>query len=546
MVFCPTYKMNRIILIAILFLAFGNFSSAQEVSMVDSLKKVLNNSIDDTTKVNTLNAIAEENVYIDHEKIYDYAQQALEISEDIGYKKGIAQSFNNLGTYYRTKGIYDESIDYYFSALEIMEELDDINGIARCYNLIGILYYYLGNYHLSLEYYMMALDINQQQNDKKWIAGNSNNIGMIYQRQEQYEKALEFYMKSLEMNTELGFKNWIANNYGNIGSLYQLMNNPESLNWFKKRLWLNEEQKDTAGIAQSYFLIGNYYVAEGRFEDAILYLQKSYNLAFISGSLTALSSSTEKLSASHAQLKNFSDALMFEKQNKIYDDSLQLFSNTEKITRLQMQYQHKNDQQINKLRYERSKIIQVMFAAGLFLILIFIVAIYSWQRIKSRHNKLEESKLMLGNKLLHEELEFKEKMLQDNIKYLLSINELLTETIGKFNIIKSDSKPENQHIIKDIISHLQSGMNDDIWEEFELRFNQIHKDFYKTLNTQFPELSANDKKLCAFLKLNMNTKEISSITSLSIKSIETARSRLRKKLNIQDKSIGLSEFLNDI
>lgn len=524
----------------------SRLAPGQEQIRIDSLKNMLNYPLPDTNRVQLLNEIAEEHLYIEHKKIFDYAQQALEISQSIGYPKGIAESYNNLGTYYRAKGIYDESIDYYFNSLEIMEQLNDLNGIGRCYNLIGILYFNLENFDLSLEYYNMALEINYQQNDRKWIAGNSNNVGMIYARKKEYEKAMEFYLKSLEMNIELGHKNWIANNYGNIGELYQLMDNPLSLEYFKRRLKIKEEQNDTDGIAASNLLIGNYFVEEALLQDAILYLRKAYDLSLISRSLSILNRASGKLSEAYVGLNNFEVALEFEKLNKIYSDSLKLSANTEKITRLQMNYKHNKDQQIDRLKYENSRLVQTLVAVALFFILIFILLIYNQQRIRARQHKLEQTKLLMANKLLQEELEFKEKMLQDNINYLLNINELLTNIVDRFNEIKSISKPENQKFIKDIIENIQTGINDDFWEEFELRFNQIHKDFYQKLNEHFPDLSSNEKKLCAFLKLKMTSKDISSITSMSIKSIDTARSRLRKKLNIIDKSLGLPEFFNKL
>jgi DNA-binding CsgD family transcriptional regulator len=73
----------------------------------------------------------------------------------------------------------------------------------------------------------------------------------------------------------------------------------------------------------------------------------------------------------------------------------------------------------------------------------------------------------------------------------------------------------------------------------------VHNDFYDKLNEKFPNLSANEKRLCAFLRLNMSTKEISAITYQSINSITVARSRLRKKLEL-DSDENLISFLESI
>jgi DNA-binding CsgD family transcriptional regulator len=159
---------------------------------------------------------------------------------------------------------------------------------------------------------------------------------------------------------------------------------------------------------------------------------------------------------------------------------------------------------------------------------------------------LEQKKLQLENNLLKEELLFKGIDFQDNVKYLLIKNELITSISERLTREKPFFLKENQKIIEEVIIELQSNSNNDILDEFELRFNQVHVDFNEKLNKYAPDLTANDKKLCAFLKLKMSTKEISSITGQSISSIETARTRLRKKLKIQNKETSLQDFLENL
>jgi len=107
-------------------------------------------------------------------------------------------------------------------------------------------------------------------------------------------------------------------------------------------------------------------------------------------------------------------------------------------------------------------------------------------------------------------------------------------------------KKENQLLIKSIIEDLENTQEDSVWEEFETRFHQVHNKFYEKLNETHPNLSPNERKLCAFLRLNMSTKEISSITGQSFRSIEVARTRLRKKLNLTNSDIGLIEYLSGL
>ncbi len=538
--------MIRNIAASILFIILCIHLNAQDQHSVDSLTQLLDRHMADTVKINLTNRIASDYMYINPEKIYDFANDALKQSEKINYKKGIAQAFNNLGIYYRTKGVYDFAIDYTFNSLSIMEDIKDSKGIARCYNLIGIIYYYLENYDLSLEYYNKALALNKEQNDSKWTAGNYNNVGMIYEKKGDYKKALEYYFKSLEANIELGNQNWIANNYGNIGSLYLEMNNDKSIGYFRKRLAINIDQDDFAGLSRSKYLIGKYFISKKEFDSAIIYLQSSYEVADSIGSLLNLSNSSHQLSLAWAGKNDYEEALKYQKLYKSYSDSLKIQDNAQKITRIEMQYKYHKDQQLNELQYQQARLILISFAVGLLLLVLAIILIITKQRARIKQHKMEQKKLGVEKKLLQEELLFKNQLLKDNINYLLVKNELITSVSEKLISGKSRFEKENQKILEDIFQELQAGITGETWEEFELRFNQVHTDFYRNLNIQFPNLSASDKKLCAFLRLGMATKEISSIMKLPVRSVETARSRLRKKLNLVNNKTNLTDFLSKL
>ncbi len=518
----------------------------QDQNYIDSLLLKLNDPISDTSRINLLNKIAADLIYVNSEKIYDYSMQALELSEEKNYKKGIAESYNNLGIFFRTQGVYDLAIDYSYNSLEIMEEINDVNGIARCYNLIGIIYYLLENEELSLQYYNQALEINIKQNDKKWISGNSNNIGMIYERMGEYSKSLQYYLKSLETNIELNNRNWIANNYANIGSLYQKMGNPKCIDYFFKQLEIKMEQGDGGGISSANHLIGKYYNSQADFNKALPYLITGYHIADSVRSLYLASNIAQQLSISYAAVMNYKEAFHFHEIFKQLNDSLKFQENSQKIIRLEMQYQFRKDQQLKDLEYQKTELFQIAIAMVLVLLIVFILMLFGRQRAKVKRQNLAQEKLQIENRSLQEDLRYKDKQLQDNVNYLVNKNELITTISEKLIEIKPTIKRENEQIINDVILELQSSIDTDIWKEFELRFNQVHSDFYNILNYKFPNLSANDKKLCAFLRLNMTTKDISSITGQSISSIETARTRLRKKLNITNSDINLSDFLNKI
>ncbi|MEZ5084562.1 MAG: hypothetical protein R2750_14145 [Bacteroidales bacterium] len=130
------------------------------------------------------------------------------------------------------------------------------------------------------------------------------------------------------------------------------------------------------------------------------------------------------------------------------------------------------------------------------------------------------------------DLDYKNKELTNNVMYLLKKNEFILSISDKLKNSRYYFKPENRKLIDEIIHDVEQSTSQDVWKDFEVRFQEVHTDFYDKLAEKYPDLSPNELRLCAFLRLNMSTKEISAITFQSPKSITMARFRLRKKMDI--------------
>ncbi len=85
----------------------------------------------------------------------------------------------------------------------------------------------------------------------------------------------------------------------------------------------------------------------------------------------------------------------------------------------------------------------------------------------------------------------------------------------------------------------------EFWSVFERNFDLIHEHFFRNLRSRYPTLTPGDLKFCALLRLNLSTKEIASFTNLTIRGVETARYRLRRKLDLPE-GASLVRFLIDL
>ena len=120
---------------------------------------------------------------------------------------------------------------------------------------------------------------------------------------------------------------------------------------------------------------------------------------------------------------------------------------------------------------------------------------------------------------------------------IIKKNEFLNSIKDKLK--KSDENPQIKSVIRTIDRNIN---NVDDWKFFENAFNNADKDFLKNVKEKHPDLSANDLRLCAYLRLNLSSKEIAPLLNISVRSVEVKRYRLRKKMNLAHEA-GLTEYI---
>ena len=164
---------------------------------------------------------------------------------------------------------------------------------------------------------------------------------------------------------------------------------------------------------------------------------------------------------------------------------------------------------------------------------------------KIRHRETRRLRVLAGE--LQQEVEQKSAELLTQTSFIIQKNELIL----RIKDIVDDFYSKNKinallPLYHKINSLLNNNMNsEDDWKMFLIKFEEKHTGFFKKMKALYPQLTNNDLRLCACLKLNLETKEIASLMNLSIRAVENSRYRLRKKLNIQP-SQNLNEFFLEI
>lgn len=167
--------------------------------------------------------------------------------------------------------------------------------------------------------------------------------------------------------------------------------------------------------------------------------------------------------------------------------------------------------------------------------------------LKKEAEATEKQIIKLQTEKLQVELAGKNRELANSATSLVYKNELLQKLSQEILKLKdTNGKPLSEEQLRKIQKVIDEGMNDERdWNLFESSFNEAHESFFKKLKVNHPDLIPNDLKLCAYLRLNMSSKEMASLLNISLRGVEIRRYRLRKKLEIpHDKN--LVEFLMEL
>lgn len=173
------------------------------------------------------------------------------------------------------------------------------------------------------------------------------------------------------------------------------------------------------------------------------------------------------------------------------------------------------------------------------------------QRLSYLHSleldRNEKEIISLKNENLEAELHYKNKELATKTMHLVDRGRLLLDIKDELNNrIKKMNAPDLTYQFRSVFKLLSdTEKNDDDWNNFAIYFDEVHNNFLSTMKAKFPALSSTDLKLCAYLRLNLSSKEIAQLLNISLKGVEISRYRLRKKLQLSTE-VNLYDFLIDM
>jgi len=491
-----------------------------------------------------------------------------------------------------------KAIEYYGNAYEIAFHEKDVFSQAEALLHLGMCTYG-SSISQGMEYALRAMDLYKQfELTDPYIAQEGRSkclqlISTIQSRQGKFREAINLSKEAIN-----GFPNGNDSTgtliliYRSLGNAYDALKiNDSSVYYHRLALQENIKSKFETYLPGSYLSVARIEIRNKNKNAALELLDTAYRIAEKSRNrqamvltllekaewettfnnddvtaenycLTALALSQkfsdgffavktlDKLIQIKERKKQFDEALKYEKQQISIKESMASYEKQKALEMLQMQFNvSEKDRKLHLVEQENEiiKLTNILLWGGIAIIVIIAVAVIQFLRkINNRNKQLLQTKEALMQ-AIEEQKRLKEMQLQNDIDHkesqlsalalqMLRKNELLQELNEK---IEQQSQPEARQLINRELHREKE------WDDFNLYFESLNKNFFSRLKEAFPEITPNDLRICALIKMNMSIKEMAGIMNISADSVKTARYRLRKKLQLNTED-NLTEFLMNL
>ena len=574
--------MNRTyrILLIILFAA-GQFCPGFAGNHVaDSLFRELYKANDLSKKIHIYLAISKAFQRTDPDSSLIVWKKAQILAHTLNSDKELGDVYFQAASFEVSRNHLDRAFNNFLLAIKYYGGAGDQDQIVRAKAMLGNICLARDSIASAMSYYMEVIDfLSKKEKTGSLLPNTLNNVGGIYIDAEEYSTAMHYYSKAIQLLVKIGDEESTINPLLNLGEAYISIGNLEQARYYITRAatltkkygisidevsalmsmghLLVKEKKYPAALDTLYrgieafrnvshgysgpkniqysvlvVLIGETWMAAGNYDTAYRYSLEGYRIAKEMNQIKQSMLAAKLLSLIHKHWSHPDSALYY---YSIYMDCYENLSksrNLRAVKLMEIRQEFENRQKENELQITLAQsnehiTLVISVACVAVFIAVILILILMLKLEKQRKRQVETEK-----KSLHETLDFQNKELTTNVIYLARLNELVLSIAEKLENLDLEPDSKNSGIVKSIIGELKLTSSTDTWKEFEVRFQNVHIDFYKRLSERFPDLSPNELKMCAFLRLNMSTKEISSITYQSQDSIRMARSRLRQKLGI--------------
>ena len=506
------------------------------------------------------------------EIIKPFLVKALELFRSAGNYKGLADTYNNLGSYFNYINDYKTSILYYDSALVVFHQLGDKKGEAAVLNYIGIVYQDMGEFNKAIDYTLKGLVIRKSTNDHMGIVYSFLNVGNIFLAGGQPERAIKYYQEGLDYSDHEDLEppamtfNVLGKAYLQLGNLekageYLLPGNNGMINKFPDELLIARlyEARNQPDSAEKYFRkvyndpwaqgkedrqaqalagISRILKTKGNFQEAKMLAIKSYTTTGFLSKLT-IAEAAGILADLYEHEGDQKNALSYYKvkhdildsiANQNYQNKLAYFETSSEIEKVQNRMQTLSVQkELQEKLYKQEKLLKNILIGIAILILsasFFVIRnIYSSRKkILAQNELLDEQNKQVSKAL--EELKLAQKQLVQ-VEKMASLGELTAgiahEIQNPLNFVNNFSDV-NAELLDELEQDMQNGkIENAVKLSKDIRENEMK------INLHGKKADAIIKSMLQHSRTNSGIKEPTDLNALAEEYLRLSYHGLRAK-----------------
>jgi tetratricopeptide (TPR) repeat protein len=460
-----------------------------------------------------------------------------------------------------SEGNYSEAFQYAIKMIEKVETIDDKQLLFKIFNLMGTLYSYIQNYNGAESYYERAAEyVSPEQIEYDQLYNNKYRILFLKGEIQTAVQAFERMIPVLEAKQDTAS---LITFYLNLGACYSVNQEiNKAFQCFRASMELANTIDNDKFKTAIYQNLGNCHYSIKDYKRSFQYLSKAKELAHKNNNLEQLSYVLHSLSTLFDEQNKIDSAYYYLRKYEILKDRL---NNHPKMAEVYQSYVSVlTESSESKLKIAKNELslrnkqyaITVISAIAIIITVVFLLIIlYQKKRsaqqktlLKEIENKDLSVRLQYQNefrKLQNEKLEDQLREINSYSLLLLNKNHLLQQIL---DIVAqyTGNKEKIGEIFRKIKTMVKNNQHtDEEWDDFILHFEKVHPRFFEKLLIKYPELTKNDLKLCAYIRIGMSMKQIAQMLNIFPDSVKTNRYRLRKKFNLSDNE-NLDDFIRSV
>lgn len=459
-----------------------------------------------------------------HGKALVYYQKALSIAQSLGNnQKTVAEIFSQMGDIYLKWQDLQISEEYFHNAYKVYFTLNDSLNVSHCLYSLGKIKFIQNEFQQARDYYQQSLAYGENFEDYELNIQNLIGLGKLDYETSNYESALEYFDESVHLMRRVDNPYLEALIKLDKGKIHSRLNNFEKAMELIEGALLLSRNKFLDIEMNCYKSLSE--INDGRHKD-YLATKQFFLYATLRDSFYN-SEEHSKIAEVRAQYEFLQKEKDLQKQNR----EIEISKKQEKISQLMMYFMLGGLILLIAIGVLLSHALRARYQKGK-------ARIEENEKVHQSHKSLLRAEMMntkLEKQRLKEELDNKNNELVQFARNRVQQGELVSNILDRLKKLKQVPDEEKTFAIRKMVTELDHILkNNQELSDFHQYIEEVTEAFSRKLNTIFPSLTPNEKKLAIFLRLGLSTKEVASLQHVSVKAIEMARYRLRKKLNLDN------------